>query len=248
MNMTPNDLRQHVLLPIPSFKAHKRPEGREDMLRTIIQNIETQQQQVRNNIIAAGEARLNEQKEHQQRVAAAAAAVSRPSSSDSADAMDLDVTTAPLSDGEIIPAHPNGHHHHHHHHNNPSDHNGKNSGINLFLANLSAPVPESGRDPCVPADGSLPPPPPGVRQATPPLEIQVAKETLDRIAEYELHSQPAKEHYEKALERMRRGSTGVPPIHHTSNAPSSGAGPPSASSHGAGGSVANPIDSARDPR
>lgn len=45
--MAPHDLAKHVLLPVPSLKDHKSPDGREETLRTIIKNIETQQQQVR---------------------------------------------------------------------------------------------------------------------------------------------------------------------------------------------------------
>ncbi|KAF2162057.1 hypothetical protein M409DRAFT_58513 [Zasmidium cellare ATCC 36951] len=51
----------------------------------------------------------------------------------------------------------------------------------------------------------LPQPSPSLRQATPPPEIAIAKETLDQIELYEQHARPTREYYERALRRLREG-------------------------------------------
>ncbi|KXS96007.1 hypothetical protein AC578_3910 [Pseudocercospora eumusae] len=78
-----------------------------------------------------------------------------------------------------------------------------------MLAAMNTPYKESMGDPYLRADVMVPPPPPGTRQATPPPEIKLAKETIDTIQLYEKHASQTRKFYKDALQReRRRTSTG----------------------------------------
>lgn len=112
--------------------------------------------------------------------------------------MDIDTSTTP-SEGEITPGG-----------NTAPPTSNSNDGHDLLLSNLNAPYTGTSREKATHDDGSFPPPPPpGIRQATPPLEIRVAKETFEQLDQYDAHAKKAKEHYERALERTRKNSNPV---------------------------------------
>ncbi|CZT18797.1 uncharacterized protein RCC_04641 [Ramularia collo-cygni] len=80
---------------------------------------------------------------------------------------------------------------------NPTD---KAAGIALLIANLKAPAPL--QDPCMPSTGAIAPPPTSIIQETPPLEIQLARETLEQLEQYDRYARQTRHYYRDALERM----------------------------------------------
>lgn len=140
--------------------------------------------------------------------------------------MDIDTATTP-SEGEITPGGataPTG-----------------NTGHDLLLSNLNAIYNGISREKSVNDEGSLPPPPPEIRQATPPLEIRVAKETFDQLDQYDTHAKKSKGNYEQALERTRKNSN---PMQNTREASSAHAS--AGVSRRSSGQTA--FDPGRDPR
>ena len=83
-------------------------------------------------------------------------------------------------------------------------------GMEVFLSNLNTPYLDSMGDPCsTPSTAHLMEGMSvGVPQKLPPIEIQLAKETLDQIALYDIHALPARKFYADALSRSRGESSG----------------------------------------
>ncbi|KAI5358009.1 hypothetical protein Slin15195_G063380 [Septoria linicola] len=82
------------------------------------------------------------------------------------------------------------------------------AGMALMFANLNTPYHESMGDPV--STGRIPPDP-SIKQSTPPLEIQHAKETLDNLALYDGIALPARQFYSDALDRLNGPTPSVDP-------------------------------------
>lgn len=161
------DIRPFIALPIPNLKALTPTTNKEDRLRTIISNLDQQQEAVRLSIIGGFKERL--------------AKATKPDP----DAMDIDSS-----------------------HGRPGQ--PANDGMESLFTSLNCPYHDSMGDVSVKGDALLPQPPPAMRQATPPLEIQYAKEATESIKFYDRTvAKPARQHYVDALQRLqRRTSTG----------------------------------------
>lgn len=105
-------------------------------------------------------------------------------------------------------------------------------GMEVFLSNLNTPYLDSMGDPCSsPSTAHLMEGMSvGIPQKTPPIEMQLAKETLDQIALYDTHALPARKFYADALSRSRGESSGS----------SGGATDPRRSSTGGAASASDP--------
>ncbi|EME86053.1 uncharacterized protein MYCFIDRAFT_202365 [Pseudocercospora fijiensis CIRAD86] len=124
-----------------------------------------------------------------------------------------------------------------------------------MLAAMNTPYTESMGDPYLRPDATLPPPPPGTRQVTPPPEIKLAKETLDQIELYEKHASRTRNFFKAALQRERRrnstgGSAASAPwnVRRTSSASASAVRGATSPNRDPRRVNASPIDISRDPR